>query len=217
MNEGNNGSRAGDDLALLHALLEKTDAAAKQQLWRAFIDQYERLIETCVRKVMRRYAVLFSREDLDDVVSEVWVALLQDDMRKLRQYDPLRGFRLSSFIGMIATNTTIDHLRARDARMTPLDDVHDGCAGHPSFTPRDLVEDQERAELARRAMVLLSVDEREFLVACFQSERSPDELAQRYGVSTKTVYTRKFKLREKLADIVETLTRRPLARALARS
>jgi RNA polymerase sigma factor (sigma-70 family) len=210
------GGNAREEIELLEALLVEADGAAKQQVWRAFVDRYERLIEICVRKVLRRYGVLPSGQDVGDLVGDVWLALLQDDMRKLRQYDATRGFRLASFIGMVATNTTIDHLRGRDLPPLPLDELVDGNT-HPWFIPRDLVEDKQRADLARQALIQLTVDERAFLVECFQAERSPDEMARHLGISTNTVYARKFKLREKLADIVATLTRRPAARPQARS
>jgi RNA polymerase sigma factor (sigma-70 family) len=210
-------ANAIEDLALLQALLMESDGVHKQQLWRVFVRRHGRLIEICVRKVLRRYGVSPSRQDLDDFIGDVWVTLLQDDMRKLRQYDPARGFRLASFIGMVATNTTIDQLRGRDLRMLSIDDVLDGHASHPTFVPRDLVEDKERAELARRALVQLTVDERAFFVECFQAERSPDELARCLGITTNTVYARKFKIREKLANIVASLTRSASLRPIARS
>jgi RNA polymerase sigma factor (sigma-70 family) len=209
---------AVEDLVLLQRLLGEADHGRRQPLWGVFVRRYERLIDICVRKVLRRYGrVSPTRQDVDDVVSDVWLALVQDDMRKLRQYDAARGFRLASFIGLVATNTTIDHLRGKQLRTTPLEDAFDGGAKDPWIVPRDLVEEKERAELARRALVQLSVDERDFFVECFQAERTPDELARELGISTNTVYARKFKIRAKLAGIVATMTRVAAPRALVRS
>jgi RNA polymerase sigma factor (sigma-70 family) len=215
---GRGQGEAVEDLVLLQRLLGDPNPGRRQSLWHQFVRRYERLIEICVRKVLRRYGVTATHQEVDDATSDVWLALLQDDLRKLRQYDAARGFRLASFIGMVATNTTIDHLRGRHLRSTTtLEAAFDGKGKDPSFVPRDTVEDKERAELARRALVQLTVDERDFFVECFQAERSPDELARDLGISTNTVYARKFKLREKLADIVASLTAIPPARALARS
>jgi RNA polymerase sigma-70 factor (ECF subfamily) len=208
---------AVEDLVLLQRLLNEPDHVQRQPLWRLFVRRYERLIDICVRKVMRRYGVMPARQDVDDVVSDVWLALVQDDMRKLRQYDSGRGFRLASFIGMVATNTTIDYLRGRQTRTTTIEDAFDGGAKDPWVFPRDMVEEKERAELARRALVQLSVDERDFFVECFQAERTPDELARDLGITTNTVYARKFKIRAKLAGIVATMTRAAQQRLHARS
>ncbi len=194
-----------EETRLLTALLSKrTSAATRQARWGEFVKRYERLIASCVLKVLRRYGAVFSTEDLDDLVNDVWVTLLRDDMKKLRQYDAQRGFRIASFIGLVATNTTIDHLRGREIDATPIDQVReDAFAGE--VEPRDTVEDREQAELARAALEQLSGDERAFVVEVFHAERSPEELARTLGVTTNTIYSRKFKIRAKLQRIVTEL------------
>jgi RNA polymerase sigma factor (sigma-70 family) len=194
-----------EERQLLHALLRGRDRTAQQRHWAEFVRRYERLITSCVLKVLRRYGALFSTEDLDDLVGDVWLTLLRDDMKKLRQYDESRGFRIASFIGLVATNVTIDHLRARQAETSPLDEVMENHAALTAASPRDSVEVEEQAQLARLALDRLSSDERAFVVECFHAERSPEELARKLGITTNTVYSRKFKIREKLAKIVATL------------
>jgi RNA polymerase sigma factor (sigma-70 family) len=195
---------SSEETALLKALLRPGSEAQRQVHWANFVRRYERLITSCVLKVLRRYGVVFSGEDLDDLVGDVWLALLRDDLRKLRQYDAARGFRIASFVGLVATNTTIDHLRARQAEATPLDELAEGHAAL-EILPRDTVEEREQVLLARAALQQLSVDERTFVRECFHAERSPEELARELGITTNTVYSRKFKIREKLARIVACL------------
>ncbi len=48
-------------------------------------------------------------------------------------------------------------------------------------------------------------DERHFVLEIFHGERSPEDLARTLGVTTNTVYSRKFKVRAKLARIVAHL------------
>jgi RNA polymerase sigma factor (sigma-70 family) len=196
-----------EEAALLKALLVEGNESSRQKLWAEFVRRYERLITSCVLKVLRRYGAVFSSEDLDDLVSDVWVTLLRDDMRKLRQYDETRGFRIASFVGLVATNTTIDHLRSRQVEAAPLDQVMEDYASLSQFAeePADTVEQNERAMLAQRALNRLSRDERAFVYEVFHAERSPEELAKTLGVTTNTIYSRKFKIREKLAKIVATL------------
>jgi RNA polymerase sigma-70 factor (ECF subfamily) len=200
-----------EETQLLASLLKRAPEAVRQRRWGEFVARYERLITSCVLKVLRRYGAVFSAEDLDDLVADVWLTLLRDDMKKLRQYDAARGFRIASFIGLVATNTTIDHLRSRQAEATPLDQVMEDYASMAQIAPRDAVEDREQAELAREALRRLSSDEREFVFEVFHSERSPEELARTLGVTTNTVYSRKFKVREKLARIVANLQAEGLA------
>lgn len=200
-----------EETQLLSALLAPQKEALRQKRWGEFVARYERLITSCVLKVLRRYGAVFSSEDLDDLVADVWVTLLRDDMKKLRQYDAERGFRIASFIGLVATNVTIDHLRARQADAQPLDQLTEEHVALTQPETRDVVEDREQAQLARAALARLSSDERTFVFEVFHSERSPEELARRLGVTTNTVYSRKFKVREKLARIVANLENEGLA------
>jgi|GEM_PF-1559309 len=194
-----------EETQLLRSLLSpRTSSAVRQTLWADFVTRYERLITSCVLKVLRRYGALFSTDDLDDLCNDVWVTLLRDDMKKLRQYDAERGFRIASFIGLVATNTTIDHLRGQKAHTTPLDQLVEDHASL-GIEYRDTVEDSEEAALAQAALGRLTPDERAFVYEVFHAERSPEELARRLGVTTNTIYSRKFKIREKLVKIVNHL------------
>ncbi len=195
-----------EETQLLKALLgRRTTAAQRQRRWGEFVSRYERLITSCVLKVLRRYGAVFSSEDLEDLINDVWVTLLRDDMKKLRQYDATRGFRIASFIGLVATNTTIDHLRSRQVEARPLDDVMEDYVSMAATPARDAVEDREQMAIAREALARLSVEERAFVVHVFHDERSPEELARTLGVTTNTIYSRKFKIREKLQRIVGSL------------
>ena len=196
---------SAEETALLRMLLATRDVATRDRHFRELVKRYERLITSCVLKVLRRYGAVFSSEDLDDLVGDVWLTLLRDDMRKLRQYDAERGFRIASFIGLVATNTTIDHLRSRQAEATPLDQVMEDYASLAQAAPRDNIEAEEEARLVRKALGQLSSDERAFVYEVFHVERAPEELARTLGVTTNTIYSRKFKIREKLARIVATL------------
>src|SRR5262249_61480666 len=105
------------EIALLSALL-----GGQRDRWTEFTRRYERFITSCVLCTLRRYDAAFSRDDLEDLAADVWLALLRDDMKKLRSYCADKG-RLTSWIALIATNTTIDRLRARQDDATHLDDI----------------------------------------------------------------------------------------------
>jgi RNA polymerase sigma-70 factor (ECF subfamily) len=203
--KGSTGNSA-DELELLDALLD-----GEKQRWGEFVARYERLIVSCVLKVLRRYGALFTAEDLDDLVADAWLLLLRDDMKKLRQYRRDRGFRLASWIGLIATNSTIDQLRARAADAKPLDDVAESCVISSEESPDARVDAMKRAKLAQAALAQLTAEERAFVHDCFHEERSPEEMARERGVSINTVYSRKFKLRDKLARILRSMDREAAA------
>jgi RNA polymerase sigma-70 factor (ECF subfamily) len=189
------------DLNLLAAVLDGDTRA-----WDNFCRRYESLIISCVRRVLHRYGVSYNAVDLADFVAEVWVVLLHDDRRKLRQYDSTRGYRLSSWIGLIASNCTIDQLRAKTAEHSSLEDIRvPERLLVDNTSPHARLEQVEAAELARAAFARLNEDDRDFVVACFQEERSPAVLAEELGVSVNTIYSRKFKVRAKLVRIASSI------------
>jgi RNA polymerase sigma factor (sigma-70 family) len=200
-------TRIMEDAALLNALLAPASEEARQRHWGEFVRRYERTITSCIVKVLRRYGVSASEEDLNDLAGDVWLALLRRDMKKLRQFDAARGVPLSAYVGMVAGNTTIDHLRARRAKATRSGEELETEALRERLTdgPGEGIEAAEQAALAREALFRLSSDEREFVLEVYKAERSPEELARNLGITTNTVYSRKFKIREKLARIVANL------------
>ena len=200
-----------DELQLLRRVLRGDERA-----WVSFCQRHESLIFSCVLRVLRRYNAAFNAEDLADLVAEVWVTLLRDDKRKLRLYDPKRGYRLASWLGLLATNSTIDQLRLRGECACYLEDLS-GAEQLlvDSSRPDNGIEERESAQLARMALRQLTSEERQFVLSCFHEERDPAELASEMGIAINTVYSRKFKIREKLVRIVADLGGGPEPAALA--
>ena len=190
---------SAEETALLGALLDGHTGR-----WGEFVERYQRLIVSCVVKVLRRYGASFTSDDIDDLVNDAWLHLLRDDMRKLRQYRPERGFRLASWVGLIATNATIDQLRARTAEARPLDEVGE-LAWTSHETPDLEIFARERARLANAALARLTDEERHFVLDCIHEERSPEEMAREHRVTLNTIYSRRFKLREKLSRILRSM------------
>jgi len=103
---------------LLEGLLHADDAA-----WRRFHQLYDRLIYRCIRKVTRSFPKLLDRDDEREIFSNLLLALLSNDRHKLRCFDPKRGSRLSTWLGLLATHAAYDYLRAlrREVPRVPLE------------------------------------------------------------------------------------------------
>jgi RNA polymerase sigma-70 factor, ECF subfamily len=193
---------SADDRQLVAAVIRGQPLA-----WPAFYARFERLMRACVRRTLRWYGVRSSDSDLEDLLSAVCLNVVKDDYRKLRMFDPGRGYRLSSWVGLIATNTAIDALRRREPEHSSMDDpmgqAHEVPAGTP--TPFDDLHKREEAGLVDEAVRQLSEGDRLFLEYYFEHELEPSVIARRMGITVATVYSRKNKVREKLRVVVGRL------------
>jgi RNA polymerase sigma-70 factor (ECF subfamily) len=185
--------------------------AEKPGAWAGFYKRYERLMITCIKKVMHRYTALYGEEDIEDMVNTVCLNLVKDSYRKLKTYDASRGYKLSSWVGLIATNTAHDALRRRD----PIHASLDGHAGDEDEapvqyadegpSPGDTLEQREQWLALVAAIRELPEGDQEFLSLYYDQELEPEEIAKRLNISVNTVYSRKNKVREKLRRIVEAM------------
>src|SRR5262249_24035943 len=116
--------------------------------WNELVRRFRSLIFRCVTKVLGRYDSVLSSADVDEVYGEVMMTLVRDEMRKLRLYDPRRGTKLSSWLGMIATNVAYDYLRGTARR--PILDRIDGVPDieYDAASPLDdMLSEERRAQL----------------------------------------------------------------------
>ena len=198
-----------DDLSdgdLVAAVISREPAA-----WPTFFAKYERLILACIRRALRRYGAAHGEEDIEDLASQTAFNLVKDDYKKLRTFDAGRGYKLSSWVGLIATNTALDALRRRAPTdvwsAASLDDtdpvIPTLTAGMQS--PSDALAAKDDIRVAQEAIAQLSDVDRLFLDYYYVEELEPEEIARLMGISLNTVYSRKNKIREKLTRLVRGL------------
>src|SRR5690349_10476745 len=99
------------DRELLKSVL-RSDARA----WNELVRRYRPLIYRCITKVTLKYAPSLSSADLDEIYADVMMQLVREDMHKLRIYNPARGTKLGSWIGMISVNAAYGFLRSAGRR-----------------------------------------------------------------------------------------------------
>lgn len=168
--------------------------------WPELMRRFERLLVSCVRKTLRRYRVFVSDDDVNDVVAAVHIGLVANDYKKLRSFDPTRGYKLSSWIGLIATTTALDALRRR-----PPDhgELEAGEHADPKPGADDAIDQRQRWHALLAAVNALGDADREFVRLYYDEELEPEALSARLGISVATVYSRKNKVTAKLRAIVE--------------
>lgn len=171
--------------------------------WRLFTRDYSRVAVACIRRVLSRFGRVMSDHDVDEVYARFCFELLSNDRKKLRCFDPDKGSRLSSWVGLLATNASYDYLRRikRDRVCDPLPEVD--CLQAETESPFEQVSKQERATQAAQVLDQLSARDREFVQLYFGQGLSAEEVAEHMNISIKTVYTKRHKISARLETLIQ--------------
>jgi RNA polymerase sigma-70 factor (ECF subfamily) len=175
--------------------------------WAELVRRFRPLIYRCITKVTLKYAPTLGSADLDEIYADVMMQLVRDDMHKLRIYNPARGTKLGSWIGMISVNAAYDFLRSAGRR--PLLDKVDGALDpHEECdrTPLDQLIEKERWNHLNGLLADFTDKDRMFVELYYQRGMEADEIAAEMQISLKTVYSKKHKIRAHLVRCLGQIT-----------
>jgi len=170
--------------------------------WREFQRRYDRLVHRCILKVTRRFSSVVSQEDVREIAATLSLSLLANDMHKLRTFDPERGNRFSSWIGLLAINCAYDYLRQlrREPNKGGISEALDLVCDMPD--PFELTSEHERHAIAQKTLEDFSEKDRTFAALYFGEGMTPEQVAEEMEISVKTVYSKKHKIRCRLEGVL---------------
>jgi RNA polymerase sigma-70 factor, ECF subfamily len=84
-----------------------------------------------------------------------------------------------------------------------LDEKIEATVADPADDPEAALQEKDRDELLRRALIRLSPEHRQVIDLVYYHEKSVDEVAHILDVPHATVKTRMFYARKKLAELVK--------------
>ena len=166
-------------------------SSGDQDAWCNFIDQTAGLVHAAVRRTAGTQLADSDTPDIDDLVQTVYLRLLKNDGRLLKNYDPKRA-AVSTWLTLIARSVTIDALRRKSHPTVPLLDMDQ---------PRAASDATERVPVELDAVAPLHLlTERQALVLrmLFEDERSVPEVARILNVGDQTIRSTKHKALERL-------------------
>jgi RNA polymerase sigma-70 factor (ECF subfamily) len=158
----------------------------------------EQALESVIRQ-MNGYVVAIirgrsrgklSQEDLEEVASDVFVALWTHAAE-------IRPGHLKSWLASVARNKTADRLRRR-RETVPLEDMEITV---PDTLWHNLAR-EERRERVAAALASLSAQDREIFARYYQLCQSTQQIAQAMGMNPSTVRTRLSRGRETLKNFL---------------
>lgn len=146
-----------------------------------------------------------SRQDVEDLVQEIYVALFENDGRVLKSWDPERGLSLRNFVGLVSQRTA--HGILRSGRRTPWPDDPTDPTDLESLdeTSRDpLPRIHSRAELSRlmdRLSDELSPRGLTLFYRLCVNQEDVRAVAQTTGMTEQAVYAFRKRLERTARDI----------------
>ena len=130
----------------------------------------------------------------EDLLSEVFL----DVWRQAARFECRSS--VSTWLLSIARHKALSARRRRtDAE---LDEKIEATVADPADDPEVALQEKNRDELVRRALIRLSPEHRQVIDLVYYHERSVDEVAQILDAPPATVKTRMFYARKKLADVI---------------
>ena len=163
----------------------RMDSAKSREMDRRAIQgdsalEFERLyLESYPLVYNYAYRCLLDRIDVEDVVSESFLRAAH----AFDRFDPDRA-KFSTWAVAILRNCIAEHCRVR-LPLAPIDDVVDDVHAHT-----DHAEHISNADLVRRLLNVLTVEERELVTLKYYADMRNTEIAEELGLNPSTVSTR---------------------------
>lgn len=150
--------------------------------WQSFCDQTIRLVVASIRRTCPSGKTPYG-DEIDDLAQSVYIKLLQNDCRLLRNYDPAKA-GISTWITLIARSVAIDSLRRRTVDTRPMDEAFGAIS-----------PDAQQAPLIGPTIPthLLTARQQLILTMLFQDGMDVTEVAEALNVNPQTIRSTKHK------------------------
>ncbi len=185
------------DQELIAGCLKETDSAG----WEIFVRRYSKLILSCIHRTFRGYSFFHDTEDVGDVYGTFFLSLIDNDFKKLRQFQHRNECRLSTWLAVVAVRQSIDYMRRQHrSRMKSLDEepaLFDTLADTTQNCEL-LLSDRQELDSLKKALDSLPHQDRAIFDLLYTQNLSPETAARKLGISTAAIYTRKHRLIEKI-------------------
>lgn len=180
---------------------------------RLFLDSTTPIVQARVVKALLRRRGGGSgrdlRQEMQDLVQAVFLAVFEDDGRALRAWAPDKGLSLPNYLGLLAEREVASILRS--GRRSPFtedptehDDLDDATAPAPSMhtqiASREMLErllDALRSSLSPKGLRVFQM--------LYVEERTVEEVQAELGMGTEAVYQWRSRLGKQVRKLISEL------------
>ena len=184
-------------------------AAGDADAWSALVLRTGTLLAALARRMLQRHVPVVSESDVDEVVAEVYLALLRRDRLLLQRYDPT--YRLSTYLGVICRSEVGRFVKRRGRHRAASLDPEAALPAPGAVQPLDALASAERAQALgalRNALAELPLRDRLLLSLRYLEGLDYRAIGQALDLNPESVGQLLHRAKERLA------ARLPALRAL---
>lgn len=193
-------ARQRDDAELLARCIRREPGA-----WVEFVDRFKGTVQALARRSLKLNGHAPDEPELEDVVQEVFLAVIRRDFRLLRNYDPT--YTVKTYLGVITRTEVHRFLRRRRPLAAPVEELESAAA--PSPASSDGAADAEEKEMLLKALDEMPQRDAEILRLRFLREMDYRAIAGVMNIPEasvgQTLYRAKQRLVEKLRGLLGIL------------
>ncbi|HOF58469.1 MAG TPA: sigma-70 family RNA polymerase sigma factor [Syntrophorhabdaceae bacterium] len=180
-----------------------------KKAWDSFVERYTNLIYHTINKILRLHNSDLLYDDIEDIHNSIFLSLMENNYKKLRQYRGIDNCSVSSWVMVITTNFTINHITRRKTYVSL--DAEDPDKGQSALEalpddselPLERLNDKEQVNLLQELMSELIPNDRLFLKYYYEDELPPEEIASIMHLTVSAVYSKKSRIIDKLRNIAK--------------
>lgn len=195
-----------DDRSLLERCI-----AGERRAWAQFVERFSRYVYYLIQRTDQKYGAGLSEADVADAHNDVFIAFLEDDMRRLRAFEGRNGCSVRSWVRLITIRKTLDLLRRRKVHLSI--DRDDGDDGARPIELSDDGPDPLEALLSARAQARhaqltalieqLRPTDRLLLDLLYNQKLSVDAATAVLQINRGALYTRKTRVIKRLRRLAQ--------------
>ncbi len=182
--------------------------AGRRRSWNAFVERFTRYVYYLIRLTAQKHATEFGPEETADLHNDLFLALMEDDCRRLRAYRGDNGCSVRSWVRIITIRRCLDALRKR-RKLVSLDARDEDGPRGPTLVddgPDPLEAMLQQADAERREQLEeltdgLSESDRLLLEMIYVRKMSADAIAAVLRIKKGALYTRKTRLIKRLRKL----------------